>query len=286
LLVFKLGQAWGSRVQDKIVGMALCGSTFPNWVDFHKISHHMRAMGQPFRSLPTTGLNSILISITPRLPVVQASLAPVLPATFRNGLAIALSALTVAITLPGPALASIPLSSPPPQDQQRRALTQLGVNARSPEQAAIREEEEPVSQKVERVMALMEEASTALEDGDFSTALRCHSEIIARYPDLALAERARIARGLLLYQVGKPQEALLQLEDEEVALRGSAEVHAALAVIFYDLGKPVQAEQQWEVASEFDKRYSDVYWVQKERHWPPKLIQALENFLNLSYSEK
>jgi tetratricopeptide (TPR) repeat protein len=194
----------------------------------------------------------------------------------------ALSALTVATTLPSPAFASIPLSSPAPQEQQRRALGQLGVNTRRPEQNNNKEDEEPVSQKVERVMALMEEARTAQEDGDFSTALRANSEIIGRYPDLALAERARIARGLLLYQVGKAEEAMLQLEDEEVALRGSAEVHAALAVICYDLGKTEQAEQQWTVASEFDSRYSDVYWVQKERHWPPKLIQALENFLNLS----
>lgn len=244
-------------------------------------------MGQPFRCLPITELNSILQSITRRLPLAHpASLVPLVPFIFRNGprvaLSITLTALTVATTVPSPALASIPLSSPAPQEQQRLALGQLGVNTRRPQQNNNREEEEPVSKQVERVMALMEEARTASDDGDFSTALRAHSEIIARYPDLALAERARIARGLLLYQVGKPQEALLQLEDEEVALRGNAEVHAALAVIFYDLGKPVQAENQWNVASEFDSRYSDVYWVQKERHWPPKLIIALENFLNLS----
>jgi len=244
----------------------------------------LRVMGQPSRCLPTTDLNSFLQSLRPRLSLARpASLVPLVPFKFRNGPHVALTiALSALMAIPSPALASIPLSSPPSGEQQRLALGQLGVNTRRPPEQNINTEEEPVSKKVERVMALMEEAKTASDDGDFSTALRAHSEIIARYPDLALAERARIARGLLLYQVGKPQEALLQLEDEEVALRGNAEVHAALAVIFYDLGKPVQAENQWNVASEFDSRYSDVYWVQKERHWPPKLIIALENFLNLS----
>lgn len=199
----------------------------------------------------------------------------------RNVLACALSALALVGT-PNAALGSIPLSAPPAQEQQRRALTQLGVSVRRPQRNIDTEEEEPVRKKVERVTALMAEAAQAAEDGDWPAALNCNSEIIARYPDLALAERARIARALLLYQVDRPQDALLQLEDEEVALRGSAEVHAALAVVFYGLGKPVQAEQQWAVASEFDKRYSDVAWVAAEKHWPPKLLQALEKFLTLS----
>jgi tetratricopeptide (TPR) repeat protein len=157
----------------------------------------------------------------------------------------------------------------------------MGVKTRNPVQNN-NKEEEPVSKQIQRVTALMEEARTAAEDGEWGSAIRANSEIIGRYPDLALAERARVARGLLLYQVGKPEEALLQLEDEEVALRGNAEVHAAVAVICYDLGKTSQAEQQWNVATEFDSRYSDVYWVQKEKKWPPKMILALEKFLNLS----
>jgi len=275
-----------SESQDKIATWDYAAAHF-QFEKLTSINPCLKAMVQPSRCLPTTELNSILQSIKPRLSLSRpASLVPLVPLTFRNGphvaLTVTLSALTVAITIPSPALASIPLLSPAPQEQQRKALGQLGVNTRRPEQNSNREETESVSKKVERVMALTEEARTASDDGDWSSALRAESEIIARYPDLALAERARIARGLLLYQVGKPQDALLQLEDEEVALRGNAEVHAALAVIFYDLGKPVQAENQWNVASEFDSRYSDVYWVQKERHWPPKLITALENFLNLS----
>ncbi len=44
------------------------------------------------------------------------------------------------------------------------------------------------------------------------------------HSDLALAERARIKRALMLYETGAVEQALLELEDEEVALRGNAEV--------------------------------------------------------------
>ena len=37
--------------------------------------------------------------------------------------------------------------------------------------------------------------------------------------------------------------------------------------------------QEWEVATSFDKRYSDLDWVQKEKHWPPRMMLALKKFL-------
>lgn len=69
-----------------------------------------------------------------------------------------------------------------------------------------------------------------------------------------------------------------------MALRGSAEVHAALAVILH-AERPRQvgrAEQQWTIATEFDSRFSDLEWVAKERHWPPRLMAALQRFLTLT----
>ena len=85
-------------------------------------------------------------------------------------------------------------------------------------------------------------------------------------------------------QVGRVEEALLQLEDEEVSLRGSAEVHAALAAVLH-VERPTQvgrAEQQWAIATGFDKRFADAEWVQRERHWPPRLVEALRRFLTLT----
>lgn len=55
-------------------------------------------------------------------------------------------------------------------------------------------------------------------------ALQKYTTIAKEYSDLALAERARIKRALMLYETGSVEQALLELEDEEVALRGNAEV--------------------------------------------------------------
>lgn len=143
----------------------------------------------------------------------------------------------------------------------------------------------------------------------------------------------------MLYQVGssdaiRVSDAILQLEDLEVALRGYAEVHAALAVILY-VERPArlqQAEQQasssgqpgrrkgrrgracarlpdapgqlacrsgvsadiaahapprfpllqWEIAMEFNKSFSDRDWVYRTKHWPPRLMAALDRFLTLT----
>ena len=85
-------------------------------------------------------------------------------------------------------------------------------------------------------------------------------------------------------QVGRAEESLLQLEDEEVSLRGNAEVHAALAVVLH-AERPAQVgryEQQWAISSGFDSRFSDPDWVQRERHWPPRLVGALRRFLTLT----
>ena len=90
-------------------------------------------------------------------------------------------------------------------------------------------------------------------------------------------------RSFMLYQTGQQSQAIRELEDEEVALRGRAEVHAALAVMLYK-SRPDQrqrAEEQWELASEFDKRFADVAWVAKEKSWPPALLGALDEFLHL-----
>jgi hypothetical protein len=64
--------------------------------------------------------------------------------------------------------------------------------------------------------------------------------------EFATTEYARLSRALTLYQLGDVSDAILQLEDLEVALRGYAEVHAALAAILY-VERPArlnQAEQQ------------------------------------------
>ena len=60
-------------------------------------------------------------------------------------------------------------------------------------------------------------------------------------------------------------------------------MHAALAALLY-AEKPTErqrAEQQWEVCSEFDNRYSNIEWVARNKVWGPRLLQALQRFLKL-----
>lgn len=78
-------------------------------------------------------------------------------------------------------------------------------------------------------------------------------------------------------------QALTQLNELELDIRGNPETHAALAAVLY-AERPAQrwrAEQQWDIAVEFDSRYQDTAWVQQNKHWPPKLLSALDNFLSL-----
>jgi len=114
-------------------------------------------------------------------------------------------------------------------------------------------------------------------------ALQTYSYITHTYPDLAIVQYARIKHALLLYQAGKTTDAVLEMEGEEEELRGNAEVHAALAAMLYSKS-PKQidrAETQWEIAREFDQRFSNLDWVKKEKHWPPAMQTALGNFLYL-----
>ncbi len=41
------------------------------------------------------------------------------------------------------------------------------------------------------------------------------------------------------------------------------------------------ATQQWEVAREFDSRYTNPQWVRDTKYWPPRAVDALTRFLAL-----
>lgn len=129
----------------------------------------------------------------------------------------------------------------------------------------------------------LESARQAVDTGDFNQALQLYDNIVRQYSDLALSEYARMGRALLLYQVGRVSDALIELEDASVVMHGSAEVHAALAAVLY-CERPTQvnrAEQEWYEASEYDRRYTNPEWVRTTKHWPPAAISALQRFLDL-----
>ena len=137
-----------------------------------------------------------------------------------------------------------------------------------------------------RIQAALKLYTSAVEDqkqGRYQDSLSKYEEIIRDYGDFALAERSRVSRAILEYQLGKVDAAILHLKDEEVALRGDAEVHCALAVVLY-AEKPYElslAEEQFEVALEFDRRFGDPEYVRDGKPaWPPRMVSALEKFKN------
>lgn len=140
--------------------------------------------------------------------------------------------------------------------------------------------------RIKTALDIFARAEENQKAGNYGDALKGYEHVIEKYSDLALAERARIKRALMEYQVGKVRECILHLEDEEVAVRGNAEVHAALAAVLYS-ERPNElslAEEQWDVATEFDTRYSSIEFVQNNRYWPPAMVSALKNFLLLQHS--
>lgn len=156
-----------------------------------------------------------------------------------------------------------------------------------------------MQQRANQLLSLLDTARTATREGEYDKALAAYNQGVREYSDLALSEYARLGRALLLYQVGDTSQALLELESSEVAMKGYAEVHAALAAVLYAgasrrqvtmmidvlAEKPAQlarAELQWEVATTFDSRFHDVAWVAQERSWPTKIVAALDRFLKLS----
>lgn len=197
---------------------------------------------------------------------------------------------------PSTTLITTSCSAPQPYPDQQVAP---GVYTRPPPSPPISSN---VPQRANALLSLLNTARAATREGDFDTALAAYTQGVRQYPDLALSEYARLGRAMLLYQLGDTSQALLELEDCEVSMKGYAEVHAALAAVLYagvsvvDIAvapiyilwhteKPAQlarAELQWEVASSFDTRYSDVGWVANEKCWPPKLALALNRFLTLS----
>lgn len=160
--------------------------------------------------------------------------------------------------------------------------------------------------RIQVALRLYTDAVQDQREGRYQEALSKYEQIIRNYGDFALAERSRVSRAILEYQLGSVDAAILHLKDEEVALRGDAEVHCALAVVLCvaklhvmpsqlssvshsDVRLPVryaekpyelsQAEEQFEIAMEFDKRFMDASYVRDGKPaWPPRMVLALEKF--------
>lgn len=114
--------------------------------------------------------------------------------------------------------------------------------------------------------------------GNWEEALKDFQKAADLAPGFAFA-RANTA--LSLYQLGKTQEALLQMRNLARKYPMFPDVRAALTAILWEQGQQGEAESNWVAAVGMDTRYQDLDWVTAIRRWPPKMITALDKFLNL-----
>lgn len=85
--------------------------------------------------------------------------------------------------------------------------------------------------------------------------------------------------GLALFQRGKSYEALSILR--RVAARFNvADVHASMAIVHFDRGEVADAETEWSKVDR-PKLYETRSFLEKDRHWPPKAVEAMERFRKL-----
>ncbi|KAF5184467.1 hypothetical protein FRX31_025946 [Thalictrum thalictroides] len=140
-----------------------------------------------------------------------------------------------------------------------------------------------MSQRVLKAIELLDKGREFQALGDFTQALNYFSQVVSDYKDFAFSDYARVGRALALYEVGNREEAISEMEDVSISLKGYPEVHAALAAALYvDKNAPLLAENQFAIATLLDPHYTDLTYVRETKHWPPSLVSSLRHFITLS----
>lgn len=110
-------------------------------------------------------------------------------------------------------------------------------------------------------------------------ALEDYEKAVALAPNFSLA-RANAA--LVTYQIGDSTEATRQMRNLVRKYPMFPDVRAAMSAILWVDGKQGEAESNWVAAVGLDNRYQNLDWVAKVRRWPPKMVEALKQFLTLN----
>uniref|UniRef100_A0A7N0TVK6 Uncharacterized protein n=1 Tax=Kalanchoe fedtschenkoi TaxID=63787 RepID=A0A7N0TVK6_KALFE len=140
-----------------------------------------------------------------------------------------------------------------------------------------------VAERVNVAVGLLDKGRELQAKGDFVGALDYFTQVVRDYKDFAFSEYARVGRALALYEIGDRDEAIAEMEDVSISLKGYPEVHAALAAALYvDKHAPILAENQFTIATLLDPQYTDIAYVRETKHWPPSLVSSLFNFITLS----
>jgi tetratricopeptide (TPR) repeat protein len=114
--------------------------------------------------------------------------------------------------------------------------------------------------------------------GDWEAAIADYETAADLDPNFALA---RVNQGLALYQVDRSDEALTVLRSVVRKYPNFPDARAALTAGLWASNKRGEAESQWVAVEGLDSRYKDLDWVRTIRRCPPKVADALEQFLTL-----
>ncbi|XP_074558085.1 uncharacterized protein LOC141813981 [Curcuma longa] len=140
-----------------------------------------------------------------------------------------------------------------------------------------------LSLRISDAVRLLDLARDLQAKGDYSRALDYFTLVVQDYKDFAFSDYARVGRALLLYEIGDRDEAIAEMEDVSISLKGYPEIHAALAAALYaDKHAALLAENQFTIATLLDPHYTDLSYVRETKHWPPSLIDSLQHFITLS----
>ncbi len=114
--------------------------------------------------------------------------------------------------------------------------------------------------------------------GRWEEALKYYQKATEIAPNFAFASANE---SLTLYQLGRREEAERKMRNLLRKYPMFPDVRAALTALLWEEGKQGEAESNWVATVGVDSRYKDVQWVKQVRKWPPKMVVALENFLNM-----
>ena len=93
---------------------------------------------------------------------------------------------------------------------------------------------------------------------------------------------ARSNAALVTYQLGDRQEAIRQFRNLVRKYPLFSDVRAAMTAVLWVDGQQGEAESNWVAVVGLDNRYRNLDWVANGRRWPPKMVDALSQFLSLS----
>lgn len=114
--------------------------------------------------------------------------------------------------------------------------------------------------------------------GEWELAIADYQAAITLQPSFSLAYGNY---ALALYQTGSTQQSIQIMKSLVRKYPSFTDMRAALTAALWEQGRPGEAESNWVAVVGLDSRYKDLNWVRNVRRWPPKMVEALNQFLTL-----